>query len=282
MRSMCFAKNALVIFGLLAVSNLASPAHACGPDSDCVIGDRTYRIRMPEGHDGKTPVGAVFYMHGYKGSARNVMRNKGMGKAVSDMGLALIAPKSAFDDWAIPNSPSRKTPVELEYFDALIEDVTTRFPIDRKRILATGFSAGGMMVWNLICHRSEMFTAFAPISGTFWAPTPQTCDTSPAHVFHIHGKTDRVVPLKGRAIASTRQGNVFEVLEMYRTYGSYQPSEKYTRGDLECEGWKNADGKMMEFCLHPRGHDMRSKYFINVWKKLEGLGKLAAAPKSDG
>ena len=83
---------------------------------------------MPEGHDGQTKVGAIVYMHGYRGSARNVMKNRSMGKAVSDMGLALIAPKSAYEDWAIPGAPQAKEPVELEYFDALVKDVFRAFP----------------------------------------------------------------------------------------------------------------------------------------------------------
>jgi len=78
-----------VSFGLIFVGLQMS--HACGPDTDCVIGnDRHYRIRMPEGHDGKTKVGAVFFMHGYRGTAKGTMKNKSLAKAVSDLGLASI------------------------------------------------------------------------------------------------------------------------------------------------------------------------------------------------
>jgi len=50
---LCAGFVALPIVGI-------NQSHACGPDTDCVIGnDRHYRIRMPEGHDGKTEVGAI-------------------------------------------------------------------------------------------------------------------------------------------------------------------------------------------------------------------------------
>ena len=247
----------LVLMSVLA----GREAFACGPDTNCMIGDRHYRIRMPEGHDGKSEVGAIFFMHGYRGSARGIMRNKRIGKAVSDMGLALIAPKSAYDDWALPGSPSEKEPVELEYFDALIADVSKRFAIDTNRMMASGFSAGGMMVWNLACERGDMFAGFAPISGTFWEPTPQACVSDPVNLIHTHGKTDKTVPLEGRRILATKQGNVHHVLEMYTRNGGYSNPQTFKEGDLECEEKTNDQGKLLEFCLHPRGHDMRKGIF---------------------
>ena len=81
----------LWMVALLGAMTLAPAAVACGPDTDCQIGARHYRIAMPEGHDGVTQVGAIVFAHGYRGSARGVMRNMNMRKMVSEMGLALIA-----------------------------------------------------------------------------------------------------------------------------------------------------------------------------------------------
>ena len=147
------------------------------------------------------------------------MRNKNLGKAVSNLGLALVAPKSSGDDWAIPGTPSGATPVELEYFEAVVADIRQRFNIDTSRMMASGFSAGGMMVWNLACDRGDLFAAYAPIAGTFWEPTPQTCNSSPQSIIHTHGTSDKIVPLTGRPIGNTRQGNVWNVLKMYREKG---------------------------------------------------------------
>ena len=62
----------LAIF--LTTGVLAGPALACGPDTDCMLGDRHYRIAMPEGQS-TDPVGAVVFAHGYRGSAAAVMQN---------------------------------------------------------------------------------------------------------------------------------------------------------------------------------------------------------------
>ena len=252
----------------------ATPAQACGPDSDCVIGERTYRVRMPEGHDGRTAVGAIMFFHGWRGSAAGTMRNKSLGQAVSDMGLALIAPTARpKEDWSIPGSPT-KGDDEIAYVRRVLDDVTERFPIDAEWIMATGFSAGGMISWQLACDLSQPFAAFAPIAGTFWEPVPETCTAPAAHVLHVHGTSDRMVPLEGRPIAETRQGNVHDVIAMYAKAGGFGEAGRYQRDGLDCERRTNGDGKALELCLHSGGHSFRARYVTGAWRALQRLGAL--------
>lgn len=258
---------------LVAMMSLGGEvALACGADSDCMIGDRLYRIRMPEGHDGSTPVGAVVFMHGYRGTAQGTMNNASLGKAVSDLGLALIATKSASGDWDIPNSPSEDKLTELDYFDRLLEDVTARFPIDPARLMATGFSAGGMMVWTLACERGDRFGGFAPISGTFWAPIPESCASAPVDLLHIHGTDDQIVPLGGRAIQSTSQGSVFDALALFVRLGDFGAPERISASGLTCERRTNPGGKFLELCLHSGGHSFKTDYVTRAWHELEAAG----------
>ncbi|MEM6665711.1 MAG: prolyl oligopeptidase family serine peptidase [Pseudomonadota bacterium] len=248
-------------------------AMACGPDTDCIIGERTYRIRMPEGHDGARPVGAVLYAHGYKGSAAGAMRNQALGKTLSDMGLAFIAAKSAGDDWSLPGTPSNlksDVRVELDYFDALLADVTTRFAVDPERIMMTGFSAGGMMVWTLACERPDRFLGFAPIAGTFWAPVPDTCRGPVADIIHIHGDADRIVPLAGRPIGKAHQGDVPTALAMYARFGAFGDEGPLAApGDQTCTERRNPDGKRLAFCQFPGGHSFRTGDLRFAWDWLK-------------
>lgn len=273
-------RHLLAAIASLAIggSMLPSPAHACGADSDCkILQDRHYRIRMPEGHDGKTPVGAIIYAHGYKGTAAGAMRNKSLGKAVSELGLAFIAVKSGGDDWKLPNAPSEPTKDEqheLQYFDAVIADVANRFAVDTSKLLMTGFSAGGMMTWTLACERGAKFAGFAPIAGTFWAPTPTQCSSPPAHVIHYHGTSDKIVPLTGRPIQNSHQGDIFKVLSMYRDHGDYKGEDRTEPLDLKCQRTKNASGKILEFCLHPGGHQFKTSYIKRAWEELKTIGAI--------
>lgn len=261
----------------VALSCLATTASACGPDTDCMLGDRHYRIAMPDGHDGATPVGAIVFAHGYRGSARGLMRNGNLRRMISDMGLALIAVKSAADDWVLPNAPRRKGTdgtVEFDYFDAVIADASDRFAIDTNRMMMTGFSAGGMMVWNLACSRPDMFAGFVPISGTFWLKPPDNCKGPAASVIHIHGDADPTVPLAGRPIADTHQGDVAESLAMYGQFGGFTGQASRQSNALTCKEQHNSAGEMLSFCLFSGGHSFRSEFVKFGWDTLASMNKL--------
>lgn len=256
---------------------LAAPALACGPDTDCMIGERHYRISMPEGHDGTTKVGAIVWAHGYRGSARGMMRNRNFLRAMSDKGLAVIALKSARDDWVLPNAPRDKAAdgsVEFNYLDAVIADASAKFAIDTDRMMMSGFSAGGMMVWNAACARPDLFAGFAPISGTFWMEPPASCAEPIANIIHIHGDSDPTVPLTGRPIADTHQGDVAESLKMYRAFGKFDEQEDAGTQALDCEAERNPKGNLLEFCMFEGGHSFRSAFVEYAWDRLAALGKL--------
>ena len=182
-------KIILLAFTLGLTALVVNNAHACGRGSDCAIGDRTYRIALPPSPSGK--VGAVIFIHGYQGKPERVMRNRSLVKAVTDLGLAFVSPKSAYGDWDIPNSPSQKDGTsEYPFFEKLKADLVDKHGIDPDRIMVTGFSAGGMMTWELACRRGDLFAAYAPIAGTFWNPVPQSCETLPQRIIHAHGTSD--------------------------------------------------------------------------------------------
>lgn len=263
----------LIVFFILS---WVGGALACGPDTDCRIGDRHYRIALPEGQ-GEGPVGAIIYAHGYRGSAAAVMRNANLRRMVSDMGLALIALKSADDDWVIPSSPSHMEAdgsAEYRYVEAVIEDAADRFSLDTARLMAAGFSAGGMMVWNLACTMPERFAGFAAIAGTFWKGPPDRCETPAASLVHIHGRGDPTVPLDGRPIRETWQGKVSESMDMYERLGGFSPAGTHSFEDLDCQSRRNPRGEILDLCLHPGGHSFRSSYVKFAWERLHAAGQL--------
>ena len=71
---------------------------------------------------------------------------------------------------------------DTEFLKAVIEDVASRYTIDRKRIYCCGFSNGGMMTYVMANTCSHIFAAFASISGY------------PINEFHLHHTGSRPVP----------------------------------------------------------------------------------------
>ena len=272
------------VFACVVLLLSPGPALACGTDTDCRIGERSYRIALPEPVPAGKKIGAIVYAHGYRGRADRVMKNKGLLKVARDLGVALIVVKSAGDDWSIPGAPTQSTipgTDELVYFDRVVEDATSRFPIDRKRLLATGFSAGGMMVWNLACFRGDLFAGFAPMAGTFWSPIPRTCPSAPVNLFHYHGTRDPIVPMAGRPIGAAQQGNVQTAADLLRKDGSYGPAGETGLSDkgLDCRRRQAMDkktgaAKIFDLCLHEGKHEFRTGFVKRSWKQLQAIGAL--------
>lgn len=260
------------LFRAILALTLFAPgmALACGPETDCEIEGGTYRIRMPEAVPAGTNPGAIVFAHGYRGSSQGTMGNKNLEKLAQDLGVALIALNASADDWTIANSPQEgRVPQrdEVAYAARVLEDAVAQFGIDPDRVLATGFSAGGMMTWTLACFDSARYAGFAPLSGTFWAPEPATCDSPPANLIHYHGTADNMVPLAGRPIAQTKQGDMAKVMDMYASYGDYRGQTASTPLEgLSCQAKQNPDGKYLEICTFDGGHSFKVDYIRRAWE----------------
>jgi polyhydroxybutyrate depolymerase len=266
----------VVAFGL-GLMIISGGAQACGPDTDCMIGDRTYRISMPQ--DGKARGGAILWSHGYRGSAKAAMRNAGLRALAHEQGMALVALKSASDDWLIPGvpeNPSETGATEFDYYDAVIAELRDRHGINTDRLIASGFSAGGMMVWNLACYRGDRFKAFIPVAGTFWEPVPTECPTYPVDLIHVQGMADKIVPPEGRPIADSHQGNVYEALDRLDESGAFvERDSQIAEGELTCQVYEGEqDGRLSAFCSHPGDHSFKTAYLRTALQLLRDNGRF--------
>jgi polyhydroxybutyrate depolymerase len=256
----------LIIFGITAVP----PALACGPDTPCTVANGEYLIRMPSAWNGRDPVPAVMFFHGWQSSAAEVMADQVLAKSLSDLGLALIAPNGREKAWSFPNSPSHDRD-EFQFVAAVLDDAAQRFAIDKTRILASGFSIGGSMVWNLACYMGDRFLAFEAIAGAFWDPAPSDCPSAAPNLLHIHGTSDRTVPLEGRVILNMfRQSDVNRSLLTWLKACPKDQTQTVEEGLLHCVRHVGCtNGNEIEFCLHNGGHEFRAEWVADAWKWVE-------------
>ena len=163
-------------------------AMACGVSTDCTVATGTYRISLPD--PSATPIAAVVFAHGYQGSAAGTMKNTALWDMATSRGMALIAIDALGDDWNLPDAPhdSVSSRDEMAYLDAVVADAVRQFNVDPKRVVVTGFSAGGMFVWNVVCARGDAYAGYVPYSGTFWKGPPAACPASAQNVIHIDGR----------------------------------------------------------------------------------------------
>jgi polyhydroxybutyrate depolymerase len=254
---------------------LALPATGCGPDSDCMVGDRSYRIALPSDPD-IAPRGALIFAHGYRGSAAGAMRNGSLRRMAFDEGFAFLALQGVRGTWDLPFGPGTRSSTgaaEFAYVDAVLADAQARFGIDPAQSVLSGFSAGAMLTWTLACSHTGGIPAFISVSGTFWQRPPDTCVNPAVSIVHLHGDADRTVPLDGRPIGDTQQGKVTDALSFYAAFGGFGDMREVSEGDLTCRQRRNAEGAILDFCLFPGGHSLRTEHLHFALERLQTVGR---------
>jgi len=242
---------ALVLAGLIA-----APARAA--DQTIEIANGRYLAALPADWDAKVPLPLVLFIHGYGESAATAMAEPGLAAAATDQGAIFIAAEGTNGSWSFNGAP-RKGRDDIAFLHAVLDDARRRWPIDQKRVVASGFSIGASMVWDLACHAPQGFTAFLPISGTFWLPYPEQCEGGPVALRQVHGYNDHTFPLAGRRIGLLwRQGNTDTGFGILRRLDQCpdKPDSVTHEGRLECTAWTQCGAGRLQLCLHDGDHEI--------------------------
>jgi poly(hydroxyalkanoate) depolymerase family esterase len=85
---------------------------------------------------------------------------------------------------------------DIDFITAIIDNMKTRYGIDRNRVYLSGFSMGGMMTYYAATKIADKIAAFAPISG-YLMGGPNTNSSRPIPIIHTHGTSDDVVGYSG-------------------------------------------------------------------------------------
>ena len=265
---------------------LCHSAASCDERTPCETAAGGYYVRPPEGWNGSSPLPAVVFFHGYQSSARDVMDDADLAREISGAGALLVAPDGLNKSWSIPGTLFHGRD-ELAFVRSVVKDVERRFPVDRSRLLASGFSAGGFIVWAIACNAGDLFAGYAPVAGAFLDPIPKDCSSGPVSVRHIHGTHDDVVPMQGRWIAGgkVKQSDVETSIARLRALDGCPdaPTSQAKQGDLSCRVWSAtacASGKEIVLCLHDDGHKVEAGWIGDSLRWLTGLSATARRPGS--
>ena len=245
----------------LAILLLAAPVRGdvgCSPD--CSVAEGSYAIALPPAGDGPFPV--LMHLHGMGGTGAGVLRG-GSARAALARGYAVIAPTgwqpvSRYPkNWGVADGRNY-TRDDIAFLRDVLDDAAARAPLDTGRVLLSGFSRGGSMVWDMACQAPDFARAYAPVAGAFWEPLPERC-AAPVDLFHTHGWLDRTVPLEGRVLGggALTQGDVWASLFILRgTNGctNRQPEKGSAEGGIWLREWSDCASGRIDLMLHPGGH----------------------------
>lgn len=252
---------ALILAGGLAAILSPLAASACPEPEPCQLPAGAYRALMPPD---RPPQGVLLFLHGWGGTAEGMLGVARIVEPALARGYAVVAPQGAprrdgdaGGAWNAVAEPGRRD--DVAFLRAVLDDASARFAVPRGRVLAAGFSGGGMMVWRLACDAPESAAAFAPIAGLLWRPLPVRC-AGPVRLLHAHGWRDEIVPMEGRAVADGRlvQGDLFDGLALLRAANGCAadaPDLHDGRGPFLRRFWTScAPGAALGLALFDEGH----------------------------
>ena len=82
----------------------------------------------------------------------------------------------------------------------MIDDISTRYNVDPKRIFIVGHSNGAFMSHRLACDLSDRIAAIASLAGAAWNDASKCNPSSQVSVLDVHGDADTVINYGGGAV----------------------------------------------------------------------------------
>jgi polyhydroxybutyrate depolymerase len=112
--------------------------------------DREYLLHAPPGVDRGRPLPLVLVFHGSPGSPEDMVRVAGLDAIADKEGFLIVYP----DSFTVPDE-----------IRILLDHVAGLWPVDPRRVYATGFSRGAAATYALAEELTQRIAAFAPVSG---------------------------------------------------------------------------------------------------------------------
>ena len=155
---------------------------------------RTYRLFVPQGYEGRARLPLVLDMHGSGGTAAGQAKTSGLETLAVREGFIVATLQADGGRWNVPITADR--PDDVAYASDVIDHVAAQACVDSARVYATGFSGGGRMASLLACRLNTRIAAIAPMAALRW---PAPCEGRPVPVLTFHGLADTQNPYDGHA-----------------------------------------------------------------------------------
>lgn len=152
-----------------------------------------YLLYLPENYaDAKEKWPLMLFLHGAgeRGDDLDKVKTHGPPKLIAEekrqFPFVIVSPQCPEDGWWTAET-------QIDQLNALLDDIVSRYRIDKERIYVTGLSMGGFGTWSLAMAYPDRFAAIAPICGGGNPKNVARISHIPTWVFH--GAKDRTVPL---------------------------------------------------------------------------------------
>lgn len=174
----------------------------------------------------KLPLIVFLHGAGERGDSLDLVKVHGPPKLVDknkDFPFMVLSPQCAEGEWW-----------EAQKLDLLLDEIVSRYPVDKNRIYLTGLSMGGYGSWDLVQLRPDRFAAVAPICGGSLMNAFMAKKMKAVPTWTFHGAMDSVVPLEGttRIVKALKDAGADVQFTIYPMAGHDSWTETYDNPEL--------------------------------------------------
>ncbi|CAN5736450.1 PHB depolymerase family esterase [soil metagenome] len=214
MRLRCF-------FGLLLIATLGG---ACNPkdiEMEAPTGtpaeshsmrvgndERTYQIHVPQRSAPESGWPLVIVVHGLGSDASQMRALTGFDDLAEEKGFIAVYPDGLARAWLDAGISDRFSDTDiatrnLDFMEALVEELDREHGVDDRRIYMTGLSNGGMFAFHAACQMSDRLAAIGLVAAASISQSYDNCEPEvPVAYIAFHGTSDTVVPYEGGPVVT--------------------------------------------------------------------------------
>jgi polyhydroxybutyrate depolymerase len=177
---------------------LGGISHTCFMKYDTIW--RHYIVHLPRGYIKTGKYAMVINFHGYGDSAADQEMYTQMDVTADSFGFIVLYPDAVNHHWNIGLNGYKyhSSPDDVGFISALIDSLTTKYAVDKRKVYACGWSDGGYFSYRVGCELSRKVAAVASVSGLMTDSMQKYCMAGCAlPVMHFHGTSDPEVNYNG-------------------------------------------------------------------------------------
>ncbi len=165
--------------------------------------ERSYIVYIPEIYDESESAPLLLNFHGGSGTSTGFLNYENDMRPIADTANFIAVYPQALEDPNDGNSTNwiHKDPTthnDINFVNAILDELNEEFNIDNSRIYACGYSLGGEFTFELVCNLNNRIAAASSVARTMQQYTYDNC--SPIHptaIQTILGTNDQISPYNG-------------------------------------------------------------------------------------
>lgn len=185
-----------------------------------------YLLYLPEYYTEDKQWPLVLFLHGAgeRGSDIEKVKAHGIPKLISE--------GKEFPFIAVSPQCPDNTFWNVDLLSALLDEIESRYKVDKKRIYLTGLSMGGHGTWSLAIQEPNRFAAIAPVCG--WSNPATACRLKDIPIWVFHGAKDFIVPVSSseQMVEKLKTCETDVKLTIYPEAGHDSWTETYNNDEL--------------------------------------------------